>query len=208
MAGQGRVVRIELTIPATKNDLRQCLGIVAPQLRRHAAEELPGAHQTVQDRAARLVRQRNGKRVMTVRPDDDQHGNQPPAFGKVDMNVSEVTFRPRARRVVQQQVRLPFTPAPTVHVPAHLIIPARVTVLVPQAVVQPRRRVPLLARGRLVVLENLIDNGNERSKLGMIHRPRPRVPPRHRLRQRTADRLPPMAQPPGDLPDRKPVPVQ
>ena len=63
------------------------------------------------------------------------------------MNVPEVALHPPARRMVQQQMRLPLLLAPCRHESADLIVSAQVAMLLAQTMINPRRRVPLLARG-------------------------------------------------------------
>src|SRR5438309_1641277 len=77
----------------------------------------------------------------------------PTALGEVHLDVAEVALDAAAGRMVQQQVRLPLPLATGARVPADLVVPAAVAVLVAQTLEDPMRRVPLLLRGRPVVVE-------------------------------------------------------
>src|SRR3954466_14105370 len=61
--------------------------------------------------------------------------------------------------------------------------PAGITVLVTQALKDPLRRVPLLRRTALVLLQDLIDDRHKSIQLGPLRGVAPPIPRRHRERQ-------------------------
>jgi hypothetical protein len=124
------------------------------------------------------------------------------------VNVPEVALHPTARRMVQQQVRLPLPLAPRRHEPPHLIVAAGVLPLVAQTLEDPGGGVPLLARRGPVLRQDLFDESDKRPELRARRRGRPRVGQRRRLNQRLLHRVAAVTQLPADLPNAQPVAMQ
>ena len=72
VAGQSRVARMQRSFSAPKEMDRHRLGVVPPQLARHAAEEGERLGQAVQDRLGPLGRHSQGERGVGVSPGDQE----------------------------------------------------------------------------------------------------------------------------------------
>src|ERR1700749_4210947 len=98
-------------------------------------------------------------------------------------------------------MRLPLGATVLADVAADLVVLAAVTVFFHQPGEDAPRGVPLLARGRIIFLENLLNDRDKRPELGIAHRLAPRVRPRRRFDQRLLHRIAAVPQLPGNLPD-------
>lgn len=74
-------------------------------------------------------------------PVAQQHRHQAAALRDADLDVREVAFQPRLRRVLQQQLRLPLPSLAGLEPAAHSVVTASIAVLITQAFEQSHRRV-------------------------------------------------------------------
>lgn len=102
VADQGLVTLVQPAFAAGQQLGRYRLGIVPPQLMRHAAKEGEGFDQAVQDGLGLLAGQSQGEGAVRVSPGCHQHGNQLSAVGEIDVDVAEVALQPLAGIVVQR----------------------------------------------------------------------------------------------------------
>jgi hypothetical protein len=130
MADQRLVTFVEPALPADEQLCRHRLGVVPPQLARHAAEEMERLDQPVQDRLGALTRQGQRKRAVRIRPGHQQYRDQTPAGREVDVDVAEVGLQTLAGRVVQGDECLAAPAVLVEHIVADALVAARVTVLV------------------------------------------------------------------------------
>lgn len=99
---QGLVTLVQPAFATGQQLGRYRLGIVPPQLMRHAAKEGEGFDQAVQDGLGLLAGQSQGEGAVRVSPGRHQHGNQLSAVGEIDVDVAEVALQPLAGIVVQR----------------------------------------------------------------------------------------------------------
>lgn len=193
---QGRIRRVQGSIPAAKNLDRHRPGIVPPDLPRHGPEELERPAHSLQDRFGPLAGQREQKRAIAVRPHPTEHVGRPPAIGKVHLHLSEVKLHPPARRMVQTHERLTVRLSQRGDVPPHRVITPLVPMLGFQPLVNAFGMMALLLRSRFILPQNLPDDRHERAELGIAHRLGPPIGQRLAgLRpDRTTDRLVAMTQ--------------
>jgi hypothetical protein len=76
VTGQGLVAIVELALAARQQLGGHGLGVIPPELVRHAAKEGEGFDQAVKDRLGPFGRQGQGKGAVGVRPSDHQDGNE------------------------------------------------------------------------------------------------------------------------------------
>lgn len=110
MTDQRLIAVVEPTLPAEKQLGGHSLGIVPPQLPRHAPEERQRLHQTVQDGLGAFGGQGDGEGTIGVRPGADEDGHLAAAFREIDVDMAEVTLQPLARIVIERNKRLALRP--------------------------------------------------------------------------------------------------
>ena len=198
---------MQRSLPALVQVNRHGLGVIPPQLDRHALEEREGFDQSVQNRLGAFGRQRQGERRVRVTPGDDQDRNLTPALGEVDVDVAEVGLGTHARPMLQRDEGLAAVESSLPEVAADLIVLAGVPLLGDQTPVNLRGGVPLLARGGLIGGKDLIHKWSKRPE----HRSRPRLDKRVGRRfgvpKGFANRVSPNAELLGDLTGTQPVSV-
>jgi hypothetical protein len=186
---QGLIAVVELPLPTDEQVRHDRLGIVPPQLARHAIEERERLDQTMQDGLGAFGRQRDSEGAVGIGPGREQHGHQLAAVGKIDVDVTEVGFEPLARIVVERNERRALGPSLAQQVLPDALVAAGVVVFVAQTPENLGNRVPLLARRLLVGADDGVDDGFEGIDDGR-HRP-----PLIRLGLRLTEDLPNL--PPG-----------
>jgi hypothetical protein len=159
---QGLIAIVELTLPADEQVRHHCLGIVPPQLARHATEERERLDQAMQDRLGAFGRQRDSEGAIGIGPGREQHGHQPAAVGEIDVDVAEVGFEPLSGIVVERDERRALGPSLGQQVLPDALVPAGVVVFVAQTPENLGDRVPLLARRVLVGAKDLVNHRLER----------------------------------------------
>ena len=92
-----------------------------------------------------------------VTPRQQQHRDLPTALREIHVDVTEVRLQPPARWMRQRNKRLALDPANLAHIAPDLVVAARVALLVPQAAIELRGGVPLLARGLLILGQDLLN---------------------------------------------------
>ncbi len=203
MAHQGLVALVEPAVPADEQLCRHRLGVVPPQLARHAAEGRERLDQPEEDRLGALARQGQRERAIGIRPGHQEHGNQAPAVGEVDVDVTEVGLQAPAGLVVQRDEGLAALLVPAQHVQADALVTARVVVLVAQAAEQLGRGMALLPGRLQVALQDVVDDRLE----GVQHRrhgPTP-IGLGLRLREDLADLAARVPEAAGQLADAQPL---
>ena len=205
MTGQGRVPRLQPTPPAPQDRRGHRLGIIPPDLPGHTTEERKALDHARQNRLRLFARQRQRKTKARVTPRQQQHGHLPAAIREIDVDVAEVCFQAPARRMRQGNERLSLVAEALADISSHLVIAARVAVLIPQTTIELRRRVLLLRGGLPIVGQDLLDQG----LVGTQSRGRPillqAVRPRLTLLQDLPDLTPGVTKPPGNLPNAHPI---
>jgi hypothetical protein len=180
--------------------------IVPPDFSRDTVEKLKRLHHAFQNRLGAFGWQRDRKRRVGVRPDQNQHRNLSPPVGKIDIDLAEVGFQPLAGIVIQWDKRLAFFGPLLVHEPTNRVVTTPVGVFIAKPLEDPHRSMPLLRRLRLVLRENLQNPIVKRSQLGSRLRLPPRVTSRFPCAlQDLADLLPRMMKPPSDLSNAHPI---
>ena len=86
------------------------------------------------------------------------------------MDVAKIAFHPAARRMIQHKVRLTLPRALASDISPNLIVAADITLLIAQTLEQPAGGMPLLTRGRLVFLEDLVDKKQWTKALELVAR--------------------------------------
>jgi hypothetical protein len=162
MAGQGRIPRMQRALTARKELQRHRLGIVPPQLARHAPKERERLDETVQDRLGPLGGHRQREGSVRVRPRRQQHRNLAPTIREIDVDMPEVRLRPMPRRMIERNERLATIERPFLQISADLIVTTDIAVFGSQPTKNLRRRVPLLTRRLLVGRHNGIDDRAKR----------------------------------------------
>lgn len=158
VTAQRQVAVVQAPLASHEQLRRHRLGIVPPELVRHAAEEVEALDQAVQDGFGPLRRQRQRERIIRVCPSEQQHRHLAAAIGKVHVDVAEVRFEPLARIVVEWDERLAPLRRVSVHIATHAVVTAGVAVLVAQPAKDLRGRVLLLGRRRRVNLQDRLDH--------------------------------------------------
>jgi len=119
----------------------------------------------LQDRFGPLRRERDRKRCVRVGPDQDQHGHLPATLWKVDLDLTEIGLDPLAWQMIQRDECLALFFPLLPDAPLDRRVTAKVCVLVPQPFKDPHRRMTLLWRSGLILLEDLPDDLVKRSQL-------------------------------------------
>ena len=122
------------------------------------------------------------------------------SLGEVHVDVAEVALGTLAGIVIQRNERLHVALLLRANVEAHALFAATVAVFVPQPAEDLGGRVPLLARRRLVGLQDGIDRWLERIEDRRCRLPR-RIRLGLRLRENLADLTPRVMKTPGQFPD-------
>jgi len=161
VADQRLVARVELSRPTREQVRRHRPRIVPPHFVRHAAEEAECLHQAMQDGFGSFRGQGQRERTVGVGPGGQQHGNQLPALGEINVDVAKVTFQALAGIVVQGDEGLAL-PGALGQVRAHAFVGAGKPVFVAEAAKDLGGGVTLLARRLLIVLHDGVDEGLER----------------------------------------------
>ncbi len=208
MARQGGVPRLHLTLATFQDRRGHRRGIVPPDLPGHAAEERESLDHPRQNCLRLLARQRHGEAIARVTPRQQQHRDLLAALRKVHVDMAEVRLQAPARRMRQRNKRLALGPTELADVAPHLVVAARVAVLIPQASIELRRRVLLLAGGLLILNQDLLDQRLVRTQLGSRPILRQRVGTGLTLLQNLPDLPPGMVKPSGNLPNAHPVPMR
>jgi hypothetical protein len=159
---QGLIAVVELTLPTDEQMRHHRLGIVPPQLPRHATEERERLDQAMQDRLGAFGRQGHGERTIAIGPGREQHGNEPAAVREIDVDVAEVGFEPLSGIVVERDERRALGPSLGQQILPDALVAAGVVVFVAQAPENLGDRVPLLAGRVLVGTHNLVNHRLER----------------------------------------------
>ena len=164
---QRSITRMQPALATDQQFRDNRLRVVPPDFSRHATKILQAANNPLEDRFGSLGRQGQRKRVVRVRPHQDQHPNGPPALGKIDIDLAKIRFHALARIVEQRNERLTF-PLPTLrHVTPHCVVAAPIPLGL-QTLEDPHRRVTLLRRRLLVCRKNLVDETNELAQLRVM----------------------------------------
>ncbi len=108
----------------------------------------------------------------------------------------------------QRNARLALGPTELADVAPHLVVAARVTVLIPQTTIELRRCVLLLAGGLLILGQDLLDQRLVRTQLGGRPILLQRVRTGLTLLQNLPDLPPGRVKPSGNLPNAHPVPMR
>ena len=180
--------------------------VVVEDRPRHPAEEGERRIVAVTERLARLpgirlhearvaVRQVHREEVdlLFLAPDHRRR------LAEVDLGMT--------RRVRQRHEHLPRPPPALAHVVLDDRVAAREPVLLPQPVEDPLRRVPLLGRASLILLQDPVDDADVGIELGTCPRLAPPVARRHRAGQHLGHRPPVHTEHPGGLPNAHPLDV-
>ena len=147
---------------ATDEQLRRHrLGIVPPQLMRHAAEKGEGFDQTVQDGLGLLAGQGQGEGAVGVGPGRQEDRDETPALGEIDVDVTEVALQPLTGIVVQRDEGLALLRASGQQVQPYPLVRAAIAMLVAEAAKDFGGGVPLLAGCLFIRLEDGVDDGLE-----------------------------------------------
>jgi hypothetical protein len=147
VAGQGLVAVVQLPLAAGEQLRGHRLGVVPPELARHAAEEAEGLDQAVQDRHGPFGRQGDGERAVGIAPGDQQHRHEPAPLGEIYVDVAEVGFQALARVVVEWDEGLTLAAFAGPEVQPDALVTAIVAVLGLQTAMDLGGGVPLLGWG-------------------------------------------------------------
>ena len=134
------------------------LGIVPPDFLGDAAEELEGGDHAGEDRLGALEGEGQNERGVGVGPGGDQERNEPPAVGKVDVDVAEIGLETLAWEMPQGNEGLAMATSVLAHVALHLAVASAVAVFVLQATKHLHGGVALLGGRLLVVDQDLVDD--------------------------------------------------
>jgi hypothetical protein len=156
VADQRLIALMELARAAREQVGRHRLGIVPPQLVRHAAEEAEGLDQALQDGLGTFARQRQREGAVGVGPGGHQHRNELPALGEINVDVAKVTFQPLTGIMVQGDKGL-AAPSAREQVLPDPFVGAGKAVLVAKTAKDFCRGVTLLARRLFIVLDDGVD---------------------------------------------------
>ena len=208
VARQSRVPWLHLALATFQDRRGHRLGIIPPDFPGYAAEKLESLDHPRQDRLGLLARQRHAEPIARMTPRQQQHRNLLAALGEVHIDMAKVRLQPSARRMRQRDKRLALGPTELTDVAPHLVVAAPVAVLIPQTTIQLRRRMPLLAGGLSVLLQDLLDQRLVRTQLR--GRPLRRQPVRTRLTllQNLPDLPPGMMKPSPNFPNAHPIPMR
>jgi hypothetical protein len=208
IAGQGSVPLLKLTLAALQDGRGHRRRVIPPDLPGHTPKEGKGLDHPRQNRLCLFARQRHRKAETRVTPRQQQHRDQLSLLREVHVNVPEVRLQPPTRRMGQWDEGLSFGPAHPADVTADLVVATRVAVFASQATIELRRRVLLLARGLLILRQNLLDQRLVRTQPWSRSVPLEGVRMRFTLLQHLPDLTPRMTEPPGNLPNAHPIPMR
>ena len=102
MTRQRRIPRIRFAITTGENRRRHGLRIVPPDLFGNTAEEVKRLHHTFQNRFGPLCWQRDRKRRVRVRPDQNQHVDLATTIREIHRDFAEVGLDPLAGCVIER----------------------------------------------------------------------------------------------------------
>jgi hypothetical protein len=102
VTAQRLVTIVELSLAADEQFRGDGPWIVPPHLVRHTLKERERLDHSMQDRLGLLARHCDDEGTVRVRPGHQQHRYELAAFGKVHMDVAEVTFDALAGLVVER----------------------------------------------------------------------------------------------------------
>jgi len=180
VTGERLITWIDLPRPPGQQRLGHRLRIVPPDFFRHAPEKIKRLRHALQDRFGSLSRQSDREGKIGIRPHQDQHVDLPAAVREIHPDLAEIRFDPLTRPMIQRDERLGLVLPMPIHKPPHGIIPARVSVFVPDPLEDSHPRMPLLGRRGFILFENLQDAIMKPSQLGS------RLLPTFRIRRRLA----------------------
>jgi hypothetical protein len=181
--------------------------VIPPDLPGHTTEEGQALDHPRQNGLRLLTRQRQRKAKARVTPRQQQHRDPLTPWGKIHVDVPEVRLQSPARRMSQRDKRLSLGPAHPADVTANLVVATRVAVFVPQTTIELRRRVLLLARGLLILGQDLLNDRLVGTQPWCRPVPRQSVRMGLTLFQHLPDLPPGMVEPPGNLANTHPVPM-
>jgi hypothetical protein len=141
-------------------------GVVPPELPGHAAEEVEGRDEAVEDGLGPLGGEGEGERGVGVAPGDDEDGHESPAVGEVDVDVAEVGLGAMTGGVVERDEGLAGGVASVLEVALDRVVTAGVPVLGNEPAVDLGGGVPLLAGGGAVGVEDGVDGALEGTEDG------------------------------------------
>src|SRR6516164_2261730 len=105
MTGQCFVVRMNLTVPALKDQRSHGLGIVPPNVAGYRPEKLEGGDHAFEDCLGTLERERQHERGVGVGPSRHDEWDEPAALGEIDVDVTEISLKPVARKMCKWNKR-------------------------------------------------------------------------------------------------------
>lgn len=199
VARQCRISLVQLPFTPRENLGGHGRRVVPPDLFGHTTIELEAGPHAMQNRLGPFRRQGNRERAVRIGPHQQQDGNLPASFGKVDVDVPVVDFDSLPRIVIERDERLLLSATGPGDVAPHLIVAALVALLA-QSAENLHRRVTLLPRLLLVVFENLVDSRMEFTQLRRAGRFSASIRLRLGLFDCLADLSPRMLELLGDLP--------
>jgi hypothetical protein len=144
-------------------------GVVVADAGGHPAEVVEPAGVPLLERLRALGREGGHEEGVRVRQGEHEQGRRHRLPGHHHLGLAEVDLC-FPRRVGERHEHLLLGPPPLGHRGPHDGAAAGVPVLVPQPLVDPLGRVPLLRGGRAVGLQDLMDDGQERVELGSATR--------------------------------------
>ena len=150
---------MELSLASWKDQRRDGLRVVPPQFLGDHLEELEGRDQALEDRLGALEGECQDEGGVGIGPGGDEEGDQAPAVGEVDLDVTEIGFESLAGEMSQRHEGFLMPSPMSSDVASHLAITTVIAVLVAEATEHLHGRVPLLGRGLLVVGQDLVDDG-------------------------------------------------
>jgi hypothetical protein len=207
IAGQGGVALLELALAALQDGRGHRRRVIPPDLPGHTTEEGKALDHPRQNGLCLLARQRHRKAETRVTPRQQQYRDQLSLLREVHVNVPEVRLQPAARRMGQWDEGLSLGPAHPADITADLVVATRVAVFASQATIELRRRVLLLARGLLILRQNLLDQRLVRTQPWSRSVPLEGVRVRLTVLKHLPDLTPRMSEPPGNLANTHPVPM-
>jgi hypothetical protein len=164
VAGQGLVAVVQLPLAAGEELRGHRLGVVPPELARHAAEEAESLDQAVQDRHGPFGRQSDREGAVGIAPSDQQHRHQSAPLGEIHVDVAVVGFQALARVVVERDKGLTLA-APAAHeVQPDALVTAVVAMLGLEAAMDLGSSVPLLGWGLGVGVQDGVNDRLEAIK--------------------------------------------
>ena len=158
MASECCVSRMNLAFASEEDKRSNGFWVVPPNLLGHRAEEVERCDHPLQDRLGSLEGKCEHERSVRVCPCGHQERHESAAVGKVDVNVSEIRFEALARKMAQRYERFFMPRTAFAHITLDLGIAAAVVVFVAEPPTNLSRSMTLLARGGLVVGQDLVND--------------------------------------------------